>query len=109
MSNDIQKIARHLAQKSSNPELIESAFEFAKEAYKNKRPKLLDEKDQIDLSELKDLAIIDFTKQKELKDYIDDLIFALYFNVPIKEVGLNKTDKIRKMCEESKFYSIINI
>lgn len=36
MSNDIQKIARHLAQKSSNPELIESAFEFAKEAYKNK-------------------------------------------------------------------------
>lgn len=34
--NSLQKTIKHLVQKSSNPQLIESAFEFAKEAYKGK-------------------------------------------------------------------------
>jgi len=36
MSNDIQKIIRQLAERSSDPKLIESAFKFASEAYKEK-------------------------------------------------------------------------
>jgi guanosine-3',5'-bis(diphosphate) 3'-pyrophosphohydrolase len=36
MSSDIQKTIFHLAAKSSNPKLIEDAFEFAREAYKEK-------------------------------------------------------------------------
>ena len=36
MANDIQKILRQLVERSSSPKLIESAFEFAKNAYKDK-------------------------------------------------------------------------
>lgn len=36
MGSDIQKIIRHLTERSSDPKLIEGAFEFAKEAYKDK-------------------------------------------------------------------------
>ncbi len=36
MANDIQKIIRRLAERSQNPKLIEEAFEFAEEAYKEK-------------------------------------------------------------------------
>jgi len=66
----------------------------------------LGDKKEINLSELKDLLIIDFDKQKELKDYINDLFFALYFNVPIKETGINQAEKIKKMCIENKFYGL---
>jgi len=34
------------------------------------------------------------TKQKQLKNYIDDLVFALYLNVPLKSIGLNKAKEI---------------
>lgn len=40
---------------------------------------------KITLSSLKSLLAIDFDKQRRLKDYIDDLVFALYFSVPIKK------------------------
>ncbi|MCX6718146.1 MAG: HD domain-containing protein [Candidatus Staskawiczbacteria bacterium] len=36
MPSDTQKIIRQISDKSSDPQLIESAFEFAKEAYKDK-------------------------------------------------------------------------
>ncbi|MCX6743519.1 MAG: hypothetical protein NT116_04750, partial [Candidatus Parcubacteria bacterium] len=61
----------------------------------------------ITLSELKSLPVIDFEKQKEIKDYIDDLVFALYFNVQIKKVGLNKAKEIEKECEKNKFYKLV--
>lgn len=67
---------------------------------------LSDEK--INLSELKSSLVIDFEKQKALKDYIDDLVFTLYFNVPIKKVGFDKTGEIKARCEENKFYKVIS-
>lgn len=84
-------------------ELVEQSVKSAGKDNKLK----LDDKDQINLSELKNLQVIDFNKQKELKDYIDDLIFALYFNVPVKEVSSSQSEKIKKMCEENKFYKIV--
>jgi len=36
MSNDAEKLIRRMEEKSPNPELIRSAFEFAKEAFKDK-------------------------------------------------------------------------
>lgn len=59
-------------------------------------------------SELKNMPAIDFEKQKKIKDYIDDLVFALYFNVPIKKVGIDKAKEIKKECEKSKFYGILD-
>lgn len=61
----------------------------------------------ITLSELRDLQVIDFEKQAKLKDYIDDLVFALYFNIPLKEVSLDKAEDIRKACSTSKYYDIL--
>ncbi len=62
---------------------------------------------KISLTDLQSSAAIDFAKQKELKNYIDDLVFALYFNIPIKKVGLGEAKKIKSECEESKFYKVV--
>jgi hypothetical protein len=59
------------------------------------------------LSELKSLPAINFEKQKEIKDYIDDLVFSLYFNIPVKKVGLEKAREVKQECEKNKFYKII--
>ena len=67
---------------------------------------LLKDKD-ISLVDIQDLAVIDFEKQKSLKDYTDDLVFALYFNVRISKVGLGEAKNIKAKCEENKFYKII--
>lgn len=66
-----------------------------------------DEGEKIILSELKNLPIIDFDRQRQLKDYIDDLVFALYFNVPVKNVGLDRATEIKAPCEKNEFYKII--
>ncbi len=68
--------------------------------------KLLKEK-EINLSELKSLPVIDFEKQKALKSYIDDLVFALYFNISLVKVGLDKAGVIKLACEKNKFYKIV--
>ncbi|MCK4354354.1 MAG: hypothetical protein KAW83_03785 [Dehalococcoidia bacterium] len=64
------------------------------------------EKRRISLSELRNLQVIDFEKQAKLKDYIDDLVFTLYFNVPLKEVGLDKSEEIQKACSASRYYQL---
>jgi len=40
----------------------------------------------ITLSELKTLPAIDFSKQAEIKKEVDDLVFALYFDILVKDV-----------------------
>ena len=70
-----------------------------------KRMKL--EKRQISLPELRNLQVIDFEKQAKLKDYIDDLVFALYFKIPLKQVGLDKSEEIQKVCSKSKHYQLL--
>lgn len=62
---------------------------------------------EIRLTELKSLSVIDFEYQKELKDYIDDLVFALYFNVPVKTVGIKHSEEIKQMCKKNDFYAHI--
>ena len=65
------------------------------------------ETSHIILSELRTLQVIDFEKQAKLKDYIDDLVFALYFKLPLKEVGLDKAGEIKKACSLSKHYQLL--
>lgn len=64
------------------------------------------EKRTISLSELRNLQVIDFQKQAKLKDYIDDLAFALYFNIPLKKVSLEKAHEIRHACSASRYYQL---
>jgi hypothetical protein len=46
--------------------------------------------------------------EKEIKSYIDDLVFALYFNVPLTEIGLEKAPVIRAVCAENEFYGLVS-
>jgi hypothetical protein len=66
------------------------------------------EKQKISLSELKDLPIIDYEKQRKIKNYIDDLVFALYFNIKLENLGLNKTEKIKEKCSKNPYYRLMN-
>lgn len=64
--------------------------------------------DNIRLSELKSLPTIDIEKRADLKGYIDDLVFALYFNMPLTKVGLKHHSEIKKECQKNKFYKLLN-
>jgi len=65
------------------------------------------EKYRISLFDLRNLQVIDFEKQAKLKDYIDDLVFALYFEIPLKDVDLDKAEEIQKACSRSKYYQLL--
>ncbi len=65
-------------------------------------------KQKIILSELKNLPIIDFEKQQAIKDYIDDLVFALYFNIGLANLGLNKAEEIKAKCSKNPYYELLN-
>jgi hypothetical protein len=64
-------------------------------------------KQKVGLSELKSLSVVDFEKQDAIKDYIDDLIFALYFNVHLQGISLEKANIIKEACEENEFYKVL--
>ena len=66
------------------------------------------DKSTISLAELKTLPIIDCDKQQELKNYIDDLVFALYFNIGLESLGLDKANKIKEKCSQDPFYKLID-
>ena len=59
------------------------------------------------LSELKYLIALDKNLQESLKDYIDDLVFALYFNVPVKKIGFNQAGRIKELCRQNEFFDYI--
>ncbi len=61
----------------------------------------------IRLSALRKLPVIDLQKQAQLRKYIDDLVFALYFKVNLEKIGFEKAKLIEKKCEENKFYKTI--
>ena len=62
---------------------------------------------EIVLSELKHLMALDKDLQESLKNYIDDLVFALYFNIPVKKVGIRLASQIKGLCHQNEFYDYI--
>ena len=62
---------------------------------------------EIVLSELKHSMALDKALQESLKDYIDDLVFSLYFNVPVKKVGISLASQIKGLCHQNEFYDYI--
>lgn len=65
-------------------------------------------KQEINLSELKNLVVIDLKKQQKIKDYIDNLIFALYLNIDIDKLGLNQAKEIEEKCSKNPYYKLVN-
>ena len=67
----------------------------------------LNKKISITLQELKNMIIFDAERQHAIKNYVDDLIFALYFNVPLKKIGFQIANKIKTECSKNQNYNII--
>ncbi len=62
----------------------------------------------INLQDLKYMEAIDKKEQGVIKNYIDDLVFSLYFNIPIKKSDLKDAIKIKDLCMKNDFYNYIN-
>ena len=62
---------------------------------------------EIFLEELRYLPAIDTEKQNIIKSYIDDLVFALYFEIPVKETGIKHTDEIHEICLKNEYYKLL--
>ena len=60
----------------------------------------------ITLPQLKYLPVIDVSRQKSIKEYIDDLIFALYFEIQPKSLN---PQVVHEACNKSKFYYVLSI
>lgn len=60
------------------------------------------------ISELKSLSAFDKDYQLQLKDYIDDLVYALYFKVKLPELGFENAQEIKKVCAKHKYYQLVN-
>jgi len=60
------------------------------------------------LKEMKSLPIINYDRQNQLKEYMDDLVFALYFQIQLDKISISARDKIRKICKRNKYYNLSN-
>jgi type I restriction-modification system DNA methylase subunit len=65
------------------------------------------EKHRVSLHEIRNLPIVDYERQNRLKAYIDDLVFTLYFGIPLQALGLKNATKIRKACLTNQHYQYI--
>ena len=92
----IEKEANEIKQKiKSKFGLIETVVEKFKINISN---------NEFSLHELKYLPAIDKKEQEKIKSYIDNLVFVLYFEIPIKKVGLSEANEHKKLCQKSRFY-----
>jgi len=60
------------------------------------------------VNELKQLSAFDVDYQAEIKDYIDDLVFSLYFKIDIPELGFENRNQIKELCKKNKYYKLID-
>ena len=71
-------------------------------------PSLVDENGVGSISELKKLPVVNFALQKQIKDYIDNLVFALYFKINLPTIGFSNREEVQTDCEKHKYYKLIN-
>lgn len=64
-------------------------------------------KEKIRLGDLKETPAIDFELIDQIKDYLDDLVFSLYLNIPLKQSAFKKAQDVKTSCRKNKFYKTI--
>jgi hypothetical protein len=62
----------------------------------------------INISDLLFLPTIDFDAQAKIKATIDDLVFALYFNVALNTLKIENTDMLHDAVSMNEFYPLVN-
>ena len=65
------------------------------------------DKYEASLSELRNLQVIDSKEQERLTNYIDDLVFALYFNIPLEDSMFGNAKKVNEACSTNKYYKLL--
>jgi hypothetical protein len=60
------------------------------------------------ISILKSFTAFDKEYQAKLKNYIDDLVYALYFKINLVELSLENAVEIKKICAEHQYYQLVN-
>jgi hypothetical protein len=63
---------------------------------------------KISLDDIRSLPIIDSQRQAKIKTYIDNLVFALYFNVPLKNPVIENEENIKTTCALNDLYETVN-
>jgi len=126
MLSDFVDFSRVIMQKFDNVSVEDNSLILEKDSKKIRLPikdnkhlvrKTLEEKypqnelglnkQVISISDLKNLLIIDSERQNHLKNYIDDLVFALYFNVPLKNTELNDANSVKTVCAKNQYYKLV--
>ncbi len=69
---------------------------------------LIDETGVGIISELKKLRVVNFELQKQIKEYVDVLVFALYFKINLPATRFSNRDDARTACAKHKYYKLIN-
>ena len=91
------------------PVKIKTNHELVKQYVDNKCfPLASGEQGKISLSTIKSFPVIDSQKQRQLKEYIDDLVFALYFDIDLTSLGIEKAKKVKSKCLKSPLYKTVN-
>lgn len=85
---------------------IKSKADFVKKLIERNYDGALCHKNEISLSEIKYIEAIDKKEQKQVKEYIDCLIFALYFDIDLKKIGFDYFKNIKNQCSTNEFYSL---
>lgn len=86
----------------SHPKLVEEAI------YKIGQGEMFNKKES-SISELKNTITYDNGLQQQIKNYIDDLVFALYFKVKLSKFGLQNSETIKDACNKHRFYKLVNL
>lgn len=55
------------------------------------------------LSDFREMNVVNFDKQVKLKDYLDDLVFSLYFDIKLEKSHISNPKKVRKACIANEF------
>ncbi|HEX7455944.1 MAG TPA: hypothetical protein VF303_00560, partial [Candidatus Nanoarchaeia archaeon] len=109
--DEVRVVDNNLVFKSGEKELtlsIKENMSLVKKTVEEEfgKGKLALDPSKISFSELKNLPVIDFDAQINLKYYIDDLVFALYFNVGLEKLGLNYSQEVRAKCAKSPYHIV---
>lgn len=83
-----------------NPELVANTLS---QEVGNRELEINEKK--VKLSFLRNLRVVDFKKQRDLKYYVDLLVFALCFKIAVSQDDLGKVQRIKKLCSNSKYFA----
>jgi hypothetical protein len=60
------------------------------------------------LSDVRNIRITDTDLQQKLKEYIDDLVFSLYFGIRVERLDIKYSKELNATCRKNKFYELID-